>query len=252
MQIDWWTFTLQAINFLILIWLLRRFLFGPVKNIVEKRRVVAEQAFADADEMKKQATLSQAQFEEAKVKLEEERQAMLQQAQEDSARERQQLLDAAKDEADQLLTAAREAVQTERTVVVEELQQEIGALAKRLAGGILKDSGLAVPNPIVLERFEQQISAMRAEDREHLRRDIGTAKSSPKVITSQPLSDDEQKQWTDHLNRSLGSSSAFEFVTDADLIGGAELHFPHTVMTFTWANQLDTASELLCSDKPTD
>lgn len=252
MQIDWWTFALQAINFLVLIWLLHRFLFGPVKNIVEKRRVVAEQAFADADKMKNQAALSQAHFEAAEAGLVEERQAMLHQAHEVSAREREQLLDAAKAEADQLLAAARETVQAERRVALEELHQEVVALAKQLAAGILKDSGSTVPNPIILERFEQQITAMRSEDREHLRRDLGTAKSSLRVITSQPLSDDERKQWSDHLNRSLGISTAFEFFVDGDLIGGAELHFPHSVLTFTWANQLDKASELLCSDKLTD
>ncbi len=252
MQIDWWTFALQAINFLILIWLLYRFLFGPVKNIVEKRRVVAEQVFADADKAKNQAAASQAHFEAAEAGLGEERQAMLHQAHELSAREREQLLDAAKTEAQQILAAARETVQAERSVALEELHQEIVVLAKQMAVRILKDSGLAVPNPIILERFEQQITAMRSEDREHLIRDIGLAESLPTVITSQPLSADERKQWTDHLNRSLGISTVFEFVSDADLIGGAELHFPHTVLTFTWANQLDTASELLCNDKLAD
>src|SRR5271169_6452619 len=38
MNFSWWTFALQAVNFLILIWLLRRFLFKPVSAIVARRQ----------------------------------------------------------------------------------------------------------------------------------------------------------------------------------------------------------------------
>ncbi|MEN2987375.1 hypothetical protein WG926_03605 [Tistrella sp. BH-R2-4] len=50
MHIDWWTIAIQAVNVLILIWLLRRFLFRPVAGIIEQRRlaVVAEMDAAAA------------------------------------------------------------------------------------------------------------------------------------------------------------------------------------------------------------
>ena len=46
MQIDWWTFALQTINFVVLVWLLWRVLYKPVREVIEKRKALAESAFA--------------------------------------------------------------------------------------------------------------------------------------------------------------------------------------------------------------
>ena len=48
MQIDWWTLALQAINALVLIWLLQHFLFRPVADIIAARRAAADQLLDDA------------------------------------------------------------------------------------------------------------------------------------------------------------------------------------------------------------
>ena len=41
MKIDWWTLGLQAVNVLILVWLLSRFLFKPVAAIIAERQQAA-------------------------------------------------------------------------------------------------------------------------------------------------------------------------------------------------------------------
>jgi F-type H+-transporting ATPase subunit b len=38
MHIDWWTLALQTVNALVLIWILTRFFFHPVMNIIAKRQ----------------------------------------------------------------------------------------------------------------------------------------------------------------------------------------------------------------------
>ena len=48
MQIDWWTLGLQAVNALVLIWLLAHFLFRPVVNAIGTRQKAAGQLLADA------------------------------------------------------------------------------------------------------------------------------------------------------------------------------------------------------------
>jgi F-type H+-transporting ATPase subunit b len=48
MRIDWWTLALQTANVLILIWLLGRFLFRPVADIVARRQDEANKLIADA------------------------------------------------------------------------------------------------------------------------------------------------------------------------------------------------------------
>ena len=55
MHIDWWTLALQTVNVLILIWILGRFFFRPVADLVTKRRDEATRLLSDADAARKEA-----------------------------------------------------------------------------------------------------------------------------------------------------------------------------------------------------
>lgn len=48
MQLDWTTFLLQIVNFVVLVWLLKRFLYRPVMDVIARRRDGIEKALADA------------------------------------------------------------------------------------------------------------------------------------------------------------------------------------------------------------
>jgi F-type H+-transporting ATPase subunit b len=69
MQFDWWTLALQTVNFLILVWLLHRFLYKPVLGIVDARRAEIDAQYADARkvEAKAQAELSEIESERAGI-----------------------------------------------------------------------------------------------------------------------------------------------------------------------------------------
>src|SRR5210317_1032300 len=71
MQIDWWTLGLQTINFLVVIWLLSRFLYRPIRKIIEEREAAdkaasdaAAQKLADAEEIRRTYKKKTAQFAE--------------------------------------------------------------------------------------------------------------------------------------------------------------------------------------------
>ena len=56
MLIDWFTVIAQVVNFLILVWLLKRFLYRPILNAIDARekRIAAKIADADAKEAEAQ------------------------------------------------------------------------------------------------------------------------------------------------------------------------------------------------------
>jgi hypothetical protein len=49
----------------------------------------------------------------------------------------------------------------------------------------------------------------------------------------------------------LGDYDNTNFATDPGIVGGAELHLPHSVLRFTWAGQLQKAKELLRRNEAT-
>ena len=97
MQFDWVTFALQAINFLVLVWLLRRFLYRPVREVITKRQELAEQATLEAAKQKSDAEAEQQRYVEARDALRDERQQMLKTMHQEWDEERRKLLVEAKD-----------------------------------------------------------------------------------------------------------------------------------------------------------
>ena len=55
MHFDWWTLALQTVNVLVLIWILARFFFRPVADIVAKRQAETNKLLADAAAAREQA-----------------------------------------------------------------------------------------------------------------------------------------------------------------------------------------------------
>ena len=62
MTIDWWTLGLQAVNFLILVWLLTRFLYRPVRRIIEQRKALVDKARDEAEKAKADAEAARQQL----------------------------------------------------------------------------------------------------------------------------------------------------------------------------------------------
>jgi F-type H+-transporting ATPase subunit b len=249
MQIDWWTLALQAVNFLVLVWLLWRFLYRPVREVIEKRKQLAEQAFADAAGKKAEADAARERFEVAQAGLAQERQDMLKKIHGELETERQKALNAARREAEKMLEAARETIGEEREAALVEIREQVAELAVELASGLLRKAGPGAASEVFLDQLERELKEMPADERERLRKDLAPEGARLTVITAAPLMPEERDHWCSRLNDCLGQGNKTEFATDSEILGGAELRFPHAVLKSTWADQLHEAEELLRKDE---
>ena len=110
MLIDWFTVGAQALNFIILVWLLKRFLYKPILNAVDARekRIAAE--LADADAKKAEAQKERDEFRHKNEEFDQQRAALLSKATDEAKAERQRLLDDARKAADALSAKRQEAL----------------------------------------------------------------------------------------------------------------------------------------------
>src|ERR1035437_6700654 len=113
MLIDWFTVGAQALNFLILVWLLQRFLYKPILDAIDTRekRIAAE--LADAAAKKAEAQKERDEFERKNEEFDTRRAALLSKATEEATVERQKLLDEAKQAAANLSLKHQEALRAE-------------------------------------------------------------------------------------------------------------------------------------------
>jgi F-type H+-transporting ATPase subunit b len=147
MLIDWFTVGAQTINFLILVWLLKRFLYAPILAAIDARESKIAAELKDAAAKKAEAQLERDDFRSKGEALERRRAELLREATDDARAERQRLLDAARKDADALRAKLKTAVDSERLELGRELatrtQQEVFAVARKtladLAGTTLED-----------------------------------------------------------------------------------------------------------------
>lgn len=127
MELDWTTFVLEIVNFLVLVWILKRFLYRPVLGAIERRQARIRQALADAGSAQEKALALQAQYENRLGEWEREREAARAALGKEVAAERERLLNA--------LSASLEQEREKRQVVEARSQREAQRAAEERAIG---------------------------------------------------------------------------------------------------------------------
>ncbi|WP_212525915.1 F0F1 ATP synthase subunit delta [Actibacterium sp. MT2.3-13A] len=248
MQFDWWTLALQAVNFLVLVWLLSRFLYRPVRQVIEKRQALSQEAAEAAQRQADEAEAARRRYEDAQKALEAERRDLVEAVHKDMQAERRKLLEAAQAEAGQIRAEAREATEQARRAALSTLKSEIADLATGIAAGVLQDSAAARLGPGTMAAVRAYFEALPESELEALRRDATGASGEVAVVTATELSETDRKTWQNGLHGWLQSEARVTFVVAPEILGGVELRFPHAILSFTWARQIEEATARLVGD----
>src|ERR1035437_2718162 len=99
MLIDWFTVAAQAVTFLILVWLMKRFLYKPILHAIDEREKRIATELANADAKKAEAQKEHDEFERKNAEFDQQRAALLSKATDEAKAERQRLLDEARNAA---------------------------------------------------------------------------------------------------------------------------------------------------------
>ena len=75
MELDWTTFFLEILNFLVLVWLLKRFLYKPVLDAIAQRKLEIEKRAADSQAIRQEAAALRQQYERRIADWEQEKAA---------------------------------------------------------------------------------------------------------------------------------------------------------------------------------
>lgn len=260
MTIDWWTLALQAINFLVLVWLLQRFLYKPALAVIARRKAQVEQAFEETDQAKEAAAAAQQKFESSEVELAQSRQDLMRRTHVELETERQQILEDARLEAGVMLDGARQQIETERAAALANNKEEIAGIAVEMATKLLRQvaggpSDSAELQAALNESFHAQLidrlEQLPEEERRTLHQDLSGSTEGLRLITSTALSAAEQERWRAAIAERLGELDSITFQVEPDIIGGVELRFPHAVLSLAWSELLHQGRLALLSDENT-
>jgi F-type H+-transporting ATPase subunit b len=247
MNFSWWTFALQAANFLILVWLLQRFLFKPVKAIVARRKEEISRALNEASAEKESAERMKQEIDASRSGIAAERQKMLDEERALLAAERQKIIEQARLEAEKLRDQAMARLAEERAAAGDKLFQQAVEIATDLARRLLQEIAVGSVEQPFLGRVADYLDRMPPEERSRLLPRNGA--STLLVTTAHPLGEREQSDWREQLARRLGADLGVEFDSDPTLIAGTVITFPHAILRFNWRDSLALALKELHGDE---
>jgi F-type H+-transporting ATPase subunit b len=149
--IRWGDMLYSLIMFIILFVLLRKYAFGPLMGVMEKR---ARQIEDDLENAKKNRAEAEKLLEEQRAELARARQeakTIIDHARTTSEKQAEEIIKAAREEVDQYREAARQEIEREREKAIEALRREVGQLSVLLASKVLG-------NELDQKRHEQLIN----------------------------------------------------------------------------------------------
>jgi F-type H+-transporting ATPase subunit b len=223
MLIDWFTVIAQAINFLILVWLMKRFLYQPILNALDARekRIAAE--LADADAKKAEAQKERDEFQHKNEEFDQQRATLLSQATDEAKAERQRLLDEARKAADALSAKRMEALRNDAhnlsQAISRRTQQEVFAIARKA----LADLATTSLEERLCEVFTRRLREMDGQAKAGLADALKTASAPALVRSAFDLPEEQRTAIQNALNETFSAEIHVRFETAPDLVSGIEL-----------------------------
>ncbi len=223
MLIDWFTVGAQIINFLILVWLLKRFLYKPILAAMDAREQQIAGNLNEAAEKKTLAEQERAHYLQQCRDLEERKAEVLRQAANEAANERQKLLGDARQEAESLRIKWRAALQNEqdalRGALARNTAREVFATARCLLAD-LADIGL---EERMAATFIRRLKTLDCDEKARIEAALNGSRGAPIIRSAFPLPQPTHTALEQALQAELGIRLPLEFQTEPDLIGGIEL-----------------------------
>jgi F-type H+-transporting ATPase subunit b len=246
MLFDWFTVIAQIINFLILVALLRRFLYRPIVDAMAAR----EQRIASRLEMAEQKMRAAEQeietYRRKNQELQEQREQMLQRAREEVEIWRKEQLNRARQEIEETQARWYRAIQQEKEAFLRDLQRQAGHQIYTIARQALADLANADLEKHIIQVFLQRLSELEGEAREKLWQAIQKSGNELLIRSSFELPADMRQEILSTLQEHLavdGWSARFEL--SPEVIGGIEIQGQGHKVSWSLASYLETLEESL-------
>jgi F-type H+-transporting ATPase subunit b len=223
MLIDWFTVGAQVLNFLILVWLLKRFLYRPILNAIDAREKRIALALADADAKRSEAEKERDEFQHKNEQFDQQRAALLSTATDEAKAERERLLDEARKDAVALNSKRQEALKTEEhnlyQAISRRTQQEVFAIARKA----LTDLAGASLEARMAELFITRLQEMDGPSKQSLAEALKTKPTPVLVRSAFDLPAEQRAAIQKALNEAFSTEVQLHFEAAPDLVSGIEL-----------------------------
>jgi F-type H+-transporting ATPase subunit b len=236
MKFDLTTFLFQIINFIVLLFILKRLLYKPVREIIEKRRALIEKTVQDAGKTKEEALELREKYQREMAQLKDIRGQTLERLQEEVVEEKKRLLRTAEEEAGRVMEKEKAIFDTEKKRLQTELKDEAIDTVCVMAANLLKDLSDEELHKAAYRRLLKGLEEI-VPDLSNI-----TEKGEPlrvELASAYPLSGEDLGKFSATLEALLSMKVIVNTAIDEKLIAGTKLKAYDKVYNFSLSGQVD-------------
>ena len=239
MLIDWFTVAAQIVNFLVLVFLLKHFLYGPIIRAMDQREEKVASRLREAGQKRDQAEEEKQKLIDQQKEFDRQREEKLGHARQEADDLHKELSARARQEVEDLRQRWRESLQSEQESFLKELRQRAGLQVYAVAGKALTDLADASLQQKIIDSFINHLRDLDEETRRGLRESTLKNDEGVLVISAFDLSSGERQKITKQLHTTLEAKPEVSYETDPGLICGVELKSHGCVVGWNLREYLD-------------
>ena len=223
MQVDGFTVLAQVVNFLVLVYLLKRFLYAPVIDAMDRREQRVTERLRTAEAREQNAVEARDAFQHQSDALEADREAFLERTRQEAARLRDELVEEARAEVEQQRKEWYEAVARERDEYARGLREESARGAARVARRVLDSLANEALEDRVISTFLARLETLDDTAQGDLRRVLSRPDAAATLASARELATRPRQQIRSALETICECSVPLEFEVRPELVCGVEL-----------------------------
>lgn len=240
MQIDWFTYFAQIVNFLILLFLLRRYLYGPIVEAMDKREAMIASRVEEANRLRHTAEKDADASREMRERLKHEQHSMMAEAREKVALWRKDHLHEAREEIAGIKDNWQKSLSRQKGTFLRELQRYTGEQVLSVTRRLLEDLADASLEKQVIRVFVRRLGLLEGEDLIRLKSLVQEKPDAEVVIrTNFDVGEGNLQSVSDTLTELIGIQISPRYEVTSDSGFGIEMRIEGWTMRWSLNEYLD-------------
>jgi len=223
MLIDWFTVIAQAVNFLVLVWLLKRFLYKPILDAIDAREKKIAETIAEAVETKQAAEMQRIEFERKTQRFNDDRKTLVLEMQEEIKLKREKLLDDANQSAEAMSAKRLEAMQRAQKTLADEISRQTQDQVFAISRKTLRDLADSSLEERITQAFIRQLREMNGSTIQDLADSLIESSKPIRVLSAFDLPEVQQIAIRHAIKEISAVDTLVSFDVDPNAIAGIEM-----------------------------
>lgn len=248
MQIDWITVAAQIANFLVLVWLLHRFLYGPIVRAMENREQRIAARLREAQEQKAEAEREAETYRSQRDSLERDKDRILTRAEEEAESTKRSLEQTVRQDVERRRKDWLQQLDNEKEEFLHDMRRRSAEHVLALARRVLSELADTELEERLANVFARQIEEISPDLRERLVKAYHQAGGKVVVRSLVALDAEAQRRITRAVHKSILETAEVRYERFEDTMSAIELKVGSLALSWAFAGFLDELGQRLERD----